>query len=449
METRMTSGKPLTLILKFMIPIFFGYLFQELYNMVDTVIVGRFVSPQALAAVGSTGTIVFLLLGISIGLTAGFAVLTSQRYGAGDEEGTRRSFANGLLLSLICTVVLTAVFLILLHPILRVMSTPLDIYQDAYDYISVISAGSASMVLYNYLAASLRAIGDSRHPLYFLVFSALLNIALDLLFIIVFSLGTRGAAMATVFSQGISAVLCFGYIMRRVKALRPKRGEVRLLSTYSKGQLNIGVPMALQFGITASGTMVMQAAINIYGSVAVGGFTAASKVVNLMTTGMSAIGQTMAAYVGQNYGYGDLDRVHQGTKAAMLIGTVYCIINGVLSVVLLPLLIRLFFDSGTDISVYLPYAKIYCYESAVFYIPLAMIFVYRNAMQGCGYGKTTMALGVMELLARLFSAFLSIHLKSYALAAGGDAIAWLTAGLLAFFLYLVVWKREVRKFQRT
>ena len=446
MGNKMTEGKPLTLILKFMIPIFFGYLFQQLYNMVDTVIVGRFVSPEALAAVGSTGTISFLLLGISIGLTAGFSVLTSQRYGAGDEAGTRKSFANGMLLSLIFTAVLTALFLLLLHPLLQVMSTPENIYEDAYSYISVITAGSVTVIIYNYLAASLRAIGDSRRPLYFLIISALLNIVLDLLFIIVFHMGTMGAALATVLSQGVSAVLALIYILRKVDVLTPKRGEFRLERHMSGQQINIGVPMALQFGITASGTMVMQSAINIYGSVAVGGFTAASKVINLMTAAMPSIGQTMAAYVGQNYGYGDMERVHQGTKAAMLISVVYCLINGVLSVLLMPYIIRLFFDSGADIAAFMPYANTYCYECAIFYLPLAMIFIYRNTMQGCGYGKTTLALGFMELAARLVTAFVSMAIGSYALAVGGDAIAWLAAGILAFVLYLVVLKRERKKF---
>ena len=445
MGVKMTSGKPLTLIFKFMVPIFFGYLFQELYNMVDTVIVGRFVGPNALAAVGSTGTIVFMILGIAIGLATGFAVLTSQRYGAGDEVATRRSFANGILLSFISIGVLTAISLLLMHQILHVMSTPADIYEDAYAYIFTICAGCGTIVFYNFFAASLRAIGDSRHPLYFLVVSTILNIALDLFFIIVLKLGTMGAALATNVAQGTSAVLCFIYIMRRVPSLRPQRGDFRLRRSCTAQQLNIGVPMALQFGITASGTMVMQAAINIYGSIAVGGFTAASKVVGLMTSAMPAFGQTMASYVGQNYGYGDMNRVHQGTKAAMLIATIYSVAAGVLTVVLLPYAISLFFDAGVDLSAYMPYAKIYCYESVFFYIPLSMIFIYRNTMQGCGYGKTTLALGFMELGARLVAAALSRSMGSYALAAGGDPIAWGAAGVLAFFLYLVVRKRETKR----
>lgn len=448
MENNMTTGRPLPLILKFVVPIFFGFIFQQFYNMVDTVIVGRFVSPNALAAVGSTGTIMFLVIGLANGLSTGFTVLTSQLYGAKDREGARRSFVNGILLSAISVLVLTALFLALMHPILKVMSTPADIYDDAYAYIATICAGSFTIVFYNFFAASLRAIGDSKHPLYFLILAALLNIVLDLLFIIVFRLGTFGAALATDVSQAISALACLLYIVRRVEVLRPKRAYFRLDKNFSGKQLNIGVPMALQFGITASGTMVMQAAINVYGSVAVGGFTAASKVINLMTAGMPSIGQTMAAYVGQNYGYGDMDRVHRGTTDALLLMIVYSVVNGVLSMVLLPYIIRLFFDSGVDVSAYLPYARTYCFESVFFYIPLSMIFIYRNAMQGCGYGKTALTLGFMELIARLVSALISMRIGSYALAVGSDGIAWGTTGVLAIFLYLWVRKREVEKFAK-
>ena len=359
MDGKMTQGNPLPIILKFVFPIFLGFVFQQFYNMVDTVIVGRYVSPGALAAVGSTGTIMFMIMGLANGMTTGYTVLISQRYGAGDPEGTRRAFVNAILLGIISTGVITVIAFRVMHPLLKLMNTPADIYDDAYAYIITICAGSIALIGYNLLAASLRAIGNSRTPLYFLIFAALLNIGLDLLFIVVFKLGTFGAALATDVSQGVSAILCMIYIVRNVEVLRPKRTDWHLDAGYSAQQLNIGIPMALQFGITASGTMVMQSSINIYGSTAVGGFTAAGKVNNLMTAGMPSIGQTMAAYVGQNYGYGDMDRVHQGTKDAMKISVVYSLINGVLAVALLPYIIRLFFDANVDVTQYLPYARTY------------------------------------------------------------------------------------------
>ena len=440
MDERMTSGKPMPILLKFVLPIFLGFVFQQFYNMVDTVIVGRFVGPGALAAVGSTGTIMFLIMGIANGMTTGYTVLISQKYGAGDREGTRKSFVNAILLGIISTAIVTVVAVTLMHPILRVMNTPEDIYNDAYDYIFTICAGSIVLIGYNLFAASLRAIGNSRTPLYFLIFAAVLNIILDLVLIVGFGMGTFGAALATDISQGVSAILCIIYIVKKVDVLRPKKGDWKLDAKYSALQLNIGIPMALQFGITASGTMVMQSSINIYGSTAVGGFTAAGKVVNIMTSGMPSIGQTMAAYVGQNYGAGDLDRVNRGTRDAMIIMSIYSIITAVLSVVLLPHIIGLFFDSGVDLNVYLPFSKTYLYPCVIFYIPLAMIFIYRNAMQACGFGKTALALGFMELAARLITAAVSFKLGSYAVAVAGDAAAWLSTGIFSWILYLFVMK---------
>lgn len=437
----MIKGNPMPILLKFVLPIFLGFVFQQFYNMVDTVIVGRFVGPGALAAVGSTGTIMFMIMGVANGMTTGYTVLISQKYGAGDAEGTRKSFVNAILLGFISTVIITVIALLIMHPILRVMNTPADIYNDAYDYIFTICAGSIALIGYNLFSASLRAIGNSKTPLYFLIFAAVMNIFLDLLFIVVFKMGTFGAALATDVSQGLSAILCIIYIYRKVEVLRPKRGDWKLDAKYSALQLNIGIPMALQFGITASGTMVMQSSINVYGSTAVGGFTAAGKVVNIMTSGMPSIGQTMAAYVGQNYGYGDLNRVNRGTRDALIIMAIYSVITAGLSVLLMPHIIGLFFDSGVDLAVYLPFAKTYLNQCVIFYIPLAMIFIYRNAMQACGFGKTALTLGFMELAARLVTATVSLKIGSYALAVAGDGVAWFSTGIFSFVLYLFVMKK--------
>lgn len=445
MESKMTEGRPLTLLIKFAIPIFIGFIFQQFYNMVDTVIVGRYVSREALAAVGSTGTIMFMIIGLANGMASGYTVLIGQRYGAGDYEGSRKSFVNSILLGIISTAIITVIAVLIMHPLLKLMNTPAEIYNDAYNYIITISWGSIALIAYNMLASALRAIGNSRTPLYFLIFSALLNIVLDLVFIIGFDLGTFGAALATDISQGVSAVLCMIYIVKKVDVLRPKAKDWHLRKAYSLQQLNIGVPMALQFGITASGTMVMQSSINLYGFVAVGGITAAGKVVNLMTAGMPSLGQTMAAYVSQNYGHGDLDRVDRGTRDAMKIAAVYSLVNAVLSIVLLPLIIRLFFDPGVDIAEYLPFARVYVYECAPFYIPLAAIFVYRNSMQACGYGKTALMLGFVELLARFSTAFISMQIHSFELAVAGDAAAWLITGIISFGLYLIVMKQLRKK----
>lgn len=448
MDTNMTEGRPIMLILKFMFPLLIGNVFQQLYNMCDTIIVGRYVGDSALAAVGSTGTIFFLVMGICNGMAAGFTVLTSQRYGAGDTEGTRLSVSNGIFLSIILSILMSTLSLAFMKNLLKLMNTPADIYEDAYAYISTICMGVIAMVFYNLLSSFLRAIGNSRMPLLFLIISALLNIVLDIVFIVVFHLGVRGAALATNISQGVSAFLCAIYIFAKVDVLKPERSQWRFDKKSVRQQLYIGIPMSLQFGITASGTIVMQTAINQFGSVAITGFTAASKVQNLLTQGMMAIGQTMAAYSGQNYGKKDLDRIHQGTKDAMKISVVYTVVVGTVGIILLPHLMKLFFDSSVDIAPYLPWAKPYFYMCVATYITLCMIFIYRNTMQGCGFGFVAMTLGLMELAARFATASLSMHLKSYYLAAAADPAAWLTTGIFAFCLYLNSKNKMKKKFEK-
>ncbi|MCR5774412.1 MAG: MATE family efflux transporter [Lachnospiraceae bacterium] len=448
MGNSLTEGKPLKIILKFMIPLLLGNVFQQFYNMVDAIIVGKYVGTNALAAVGSTGTIMFLVLGVSNGMSTGFTVLTSQKYGARQTDETRATVANGIILSGIVIVAMTAISLFFMHGILDLMNTPEDIYEDAYSYISVICMGIVAIVSYNLFAAFLRAIGNSKVPLMTLIFSALLNIVLDLLFIIHFRMGVAGAAWATNISQGIAALLCVVYIIRKEPVLTPSRNMWRLNRQYTRLQMYIGIPMALQFGITASGTMIMQGAINVYGSVAVAGFTAASKVQNLLTQGMMSIGQTMTSYSGQNYGKGDLDRVKQGVKDAMKIMVVYSIIAGVMVVLCLPYIMRLFFSADVDIASLLPWARIYILECAIAYIPLSSIFIFRNTMQGCGYGMTAMMLGIVEFFARLLAAFISIRVRSYALAVGADPLAWLSAGIMAAVLFGFVMKDIERKKRR-
>lgn len=437
----MTEGRPLKIILKFVLPLFLGNVFQQFYNMVDAVIVGKFVGANALAAVGSTGTIMFLVIGLASGITTGFTVLTSQKFGASDREGTRKSTANAIMLSAIIVLILTVLSLSLMKPLLRLMNTPADIFEDAYSYISVICGGIVMIVFYNLFSSLLRAIGNSRIPLTFLIISALLNIVLDLVFIVVLKMGVAGAAWATDVSQGISASLCAIYIVRRIPVLTPAKEHFRLDYKYSMSQLAIGLPMGLQFGITASGTMIMQTAINMFGSTAVAGFTAASKVQGLLTQGMMATGQTMAAYTGQNYGKGDLDRVEMGTRDAMKIMMVYSLLSALIAVLCLPVLMSLFFSSGDKLADLLPWGRTYVNVSVIFYIPLAMIFIYRNTMQGCGFSLTAMSLGVVEFLARLVTAFLSMGLHSYLLAAGSDPAAWLVAGIASIFLYKNMMKK--------
>ncbi len=448
MEKDMTKGRPLPVILKFMLPLIIGNIFQQLYNMADTIIVGRYVGSDALAAVGSTGTIMFLIVGFSQGITAGFSVLTSQRFGAKDKEGIKSSVANGILLSIIFTIILSALSMLSMHTLLKIMNTPENIFQDAYTYIMIISAGLGATIFYNLLSSYLRAVGNSKIPLVFLVFSAALNVILDLVLIIRFKMGVAGAGYATIFSQGISAVLCLIYIYVRMPSLAPKKRHWKLHSTESRYQLAMGIPMALQFAITASGTMIMQSAINLFGSDAVASFTAASKVQNLVTQGMMAMGQTMATYSGQNFGKGDIKRIRQGVKASLEASVVYALAAAAVVCLLLKPALGLFFTGDVDMSSMLPWAKTYIYMSVIFYIPLSSIFVFRNTMQGCGYGFLPMMGGVAELLARLIVALISMAVGSYALACFCDPAAWIAAAVFTGVSYLFVMKDIRRKYEK-
>ena len=322
----MTSGNPMRIILSFTIPIFIGNVFQQFYNMADAVIVGKFVGTKALAAVGSTGTIMFLIYGFVVGMTAGFTVLTAQKFGAGDMDAMRKTVAGASILSLIVGVLLTAGFMIFMHPWLEAMNTPEDIYADAYAYIMIISAGILAQMLYNLLASILRALGNSRVPLYFLILSAALNIVLDLVLIIVFHMGAAGAAVATVISQGVSGILCFIYIVKKVPMLHMTRDDWRPSGSLLWTQIRIGIPMALQYSITAIGTMMVQSSVNILGSTQVAAFTAAGKIEQVVTQAYVAQGTTMATYGAQNMGAGNVARIRQGFKASTIIGVIYAFI---------------------------------------------------------------------------------------------------------------------------
>lgn len=427
MELDMTKGKPFQLIVKFIIPIILGNIFQQLYNVMDTVIVGQFVGVKALAAVGATGTISFLILGFMQGLTTGFTVLTSQRFGAGDDEGVKKSVGNGYLLSAVVTVVMTAVSIAGMDWLLHIMQTPADIYEMSRTYIIIICWGMGFNILYNLLSSMLRAVGNSRVPLYFLVLAAILNIVLDLVFIIVFHMGVAGAAAATIASQGVSGVLCLLYIWKKVPLLQIKKRHLAPDKWCVKNQMSIGIPMALQFSITAVGAIMVQAALNMLGSVVVAAYTVSGKVEQFVTQVLAAMGMTMATYCAQNRGVGDLDRIRQGAKIAFVMSTVYSVIVFFVLQAALPWVVGLFLTG--DLTEVLSYARTYITICGIFFTPLGMIFIYRNVMQGCGYGFLPMMGGVVELVCRAVVAVIAAHFMSYEGICAANASAWCLTGI--------------------
>ena len=426
LQTDMTMGSPVKIILNFTIPIFIGNMFQQFYSMADTIIVGKFVGTKALAAVGSVGTIMFLILGFLQGLTAGFSVLTAQRFGAGDMAGMRKTVGTAAVLSVGITIVMTVGSMLAMKPLLMFMHTPEDIFQDAYTYIMIICAGIAASVLYNLLSGVLRALGDSKTPLYFLILSAVLNIGLDLLLILVFHMGAAGAAYATVVSQGVSGIGCLFYIAKKVPLLKLHREDFRIEVYMAKMQLAIGLPMALQYSITAIGTMMVQSALNMLGSMSVAAFTAANKIEQIGTQAYVALGTTMATYCAQNMGAGQIKRIRKGFRAATIIGSIYSVLLAIPMVTVGKYLVY-FFVSG-DVSAIMGQADIYLKCVGIFFIPLTIVNVYRNGIQGMGYGLLPMMAGVAELVGRGVVAMLAAWKHSYVGACLASPFAWVLAG---------------------
>lgn len=443
MELDMTKGRPLGLIVKFIIPLVIGNIFQQLYNMVDTIIVGQFVGVKALAAVGSTGTIMFLILGFMQGLTTGFTVLTSQRYGAGDIEGVKKSFAAAALLSVIATVIMTTASVAGMNGLLKLMQTPEDIFDMAKSYILVICIGMGCTVLYNLMASVLRAVGNSRIPLYFLILAAVTNIVLDLVFIINFHMGVAGAAWATVISQGLSGVLCVIYVAKKVDVLQVTRRDFQIDLHLMYVEFSIGLPMALQFSVTAVGTIMVQAALNMLGSLAVAAYTAASKVEQLVTQPFLAMGMTMATYAGQNRGISAYDRIRQGAGYAVVISSVYAVIVfGLIMLFKHPLIAMFVSENLAEIE---GYASIYLFLCGSCFIPLGMIFIYRNILQGCGYALIPTMGGVVELVCRAIVAVIAAKQQSFTGVCVANISAWLAAGIFLWISYLIIFRKIVRQ----
>ena len=422
MTSDLTAGKPLRKIILFTIPIFIGNVFQQLYSMVDAIIVGQTINNDALAGVGATGAISFLIIGFVQGLTAGFAVKTSQLFGAKDEEGVRRSIASSILLGAVLTVVLTAVSVV----------TTMPIYW-----------GLIATVFYNLGSSVLRAIGDSRTPLVFLVVAAVLNVGLDFLFIVAFKMGVAGAGWATVLSQGVSAIGCFAFLFARFKRFRIRGKHFANPLMFYWQHMAIGLPMALQFSITSIGMMVQQTALNKLGSVAVTAYTAASKIDNLATQSLYALGSTVATYCGQNYGAGQFSNIRKGVRYSMAIGVV-CALVGLAFVTLgAEPMTKLFSSDVTDEI--MDMSKQYLLWQGGFYIFLAIIFVYRDALQGIGRSALTMVGGMLEVAGRVVASLVFAKHFGFAGICASNPTAWVFVDIFLVIAYVVILHRILKK----
>lgn len=440
----MTVGNPTSHILKFFFPLLFGMLFQQFYNLVDTAVVGKFLGPKALAAVGATGSVNFLVIGFCMGVCNGFAIPVAQKFGAKDESGLRRFVANSIWLAIMFAVIMTVAVSLLCRDILIWMDTPADILEGAYSYIFVIFLGIPVTYLYNLLSGFMRALGDSRTPLIFLIISSLLNIGFDLAAILVFHLGVAGAAYATVLAQLISGVLCLAYMIKKFPILHIQKGEWRLNGHCVARLCGMGIPMGLQYSITAIGSVILQKSVNRLGSTVVAAIASGGKLSMFLCCPFDAMGSTMATYAGQNLGAKKLDRVNRGIFSCSRLALVYSLLAFVFVFFTGKYMALLFVDGDETELVGL--IQTFLRWNGAFYFPLALVNIVRFTIQGLGFGKLAILAGVCEMVARGVVGFFFVPRMGFTAACTASPVAWILADAFlipAYFLVVRYLKKHI------
>ena len=428
MTRDLTTGSPMRLILQFAVPTLLGLLFQQFYNLVDTMIVGKLLGAQALAAVGSTGSINFFVIGFCTGVCSGFAIPVAQRMGAGEPGKMRRYVANAAYLSVLFAAVLTVATALGCRAILTLMRTPEDIFADAYAYILVIFLGIPTTFLYNLLAGILRSLGDSRTPVYFLALSSLLNILLDFALILWFDTGVTGAAIATVISQGVSGLACLAYMAKKYPILRMSREERRLDGHSCRVLCAMGIPMGLQYSITAIGSIVLQSAVNVLGSTYVAAVAAGTKLYQLLACPFDAMGATMATYCGQNVGACRLDRLGKGIRACSLLGLIYSLAAfGAMTVFAGPCAMLFLSPGEPQLELLVELTARYIIIQTAFFFPLALVNIVRFSIQGMGYSTFAILAGVLEMAARTGVGMGLVPVFGYGAVCLASPAAWIAA----------------------
>jgi len=423
----MTDGDPMKLILSFALPLLIGTLFQQFYSMVDTMIVGRMLGIEALAGVGSTGSVNFLVNGFVIGVTNGFAIPVAQRFGADDHRGMRRYVANMAYLSVAFSIIMTAVVSVLTRPILVWMQTPDEILELAYSYIHIIFLGIPAAFLYNLAANLIRSVGDSKSPLKFLILASLMNIVLDYLSIAYLHMGVAGPAVATVISQAVSGILCLIYMWRKFEILRVRRDERSFDLQLCVNLCKMGIPMGLQYSITAIGSVILQTAVNGLGAVTVASISAGGKISVFCCCVFDSLGATMATFAGQNAGARRLERVREGVHDAMKLASVYAIVICLFLIAFGGKLPLLFVNASETQVISQTHRFLICVSA--FYIPLAAVNIYRFAIQGMGFSAFAIFSGVCEMIARMLVGFIGVRLFGFTAACMASPLAWILADL--------------------
>lgn len=443
MTTDMTRGAPLRLLVAFSWPLLVGNIIQMAYALADMIIVGRLLGERALAAVGGVGSTIFVVLGFVFGITAGVAVVTAQRFGAGDPRGVRHSVGTGVWVSAAIAGAVTLACWLCVDLILRLLNTPPDVFAEAREYLSVSFLGTPLMVFFNFQSATLRALGDSRTPLFFLAGASLLNVVLDILFISAFDMGVGGAAWATNTAIFSSALACLLLVTRRLPELRLSLSDWRPRPRMALRQLWIALPMGLQFSVTGLGAMVLQAAINTFGVAQMAGMTAARNVENVACQLPVALGQAMATYAAQNFGAGRLARIRAGVRASVLITVACGVVMTALTLLFGDLFVAAFLRERS--AEVLAVGRRMLWVTAPFFVPLGLIFIFRNTLQGIGRSLLPMLAGFVEMAMRMGVALGLLHVLGVNAVYWGDPAAWVGAAVLlvvAYWAYSFRWPRE-------
>lgn len=441
MTKTLTEGNPAKLILFFSLPLIIGNIFQQFYSMADTLIVGRTIGVNALAAVGCTGSITFLILGFVQGLTSGLSIITSQKFGAKNEDAVRKSFAASILISSVTAIITTFFSVLLARPLLQLLQTPAEIIDDAWAYLIIIFWGIPATILFNLLSNTIRALGDSKTPLYFLIFACCVNIVLDFAFILYFHLGVAGAGLATILSQLLSGVLCIFFILKKMPILRLTKQDFKMHHEVITSHLNVALPMAFQMSIIAIGSLMLQFALNGLGATSVAAYTASQKIESIATMPLSSFGSAMATYTAQNYGAGKISRIRKGVFQCILISGSFSILSGIINVIAGSQLTSIFVGSGE--TQVLSLSHTYLVISGCFYFVLALLFIYRFTLQGLGKSLMPTVAGVMELIMRAIGALVLTGAFGFAGACASNPLAWIGACVpLAFSYYRTIKKIE-------
>lgn len=435
----MTSGRALPLIFSFAMPVLLANLLQQTYSLIDAAIVGKFLGIGAFSAVGASTSVIFLIIGFCNGCCAGFGIPVAQKFGARDYSTMRRYVAISLQLAAVMSVIIAVVTAIYCKDILRIMQTPEDIYTDAYLYLLVTFIGVPCTFFYNLLSSIIRALGDSKTPFWFLFLSTVLNIILDLVCILVFKWGVAGAAIATLLSQGISAVLCFIYMYRRFEILQSTRDERKFNSRLAGNLLWIGVPMGLQFSITAIGSIMLQSANNALGAASVAAFASAIRIKSFFMCPFESLGIAMATYTGQNYGAGKPKRIWQGIKASGLMMIIYAAFAFSVLMLASEKLTLMFVDpSETEV---ISKAVLYMHVSCSFFPILGILCILRYTIQGAGFTNLAMLSGVSEMIARTLVSIYAVPAYGFTAVSFGDATAWVAADIFLIPAFIYVYKK--------